>query len=387
MRVFIAILIILLSTQNAYADSGSIKLEDFTYNDFFCPQVNKIFFIQHDVELKKSMLKIFDPFELEVEKVILLDDYTDQVDLIQDGKCMLVLGNKIYERSHVENGTLRKVDFVTGEIQAEIVFDRYPRNMVIDNNRKFAFVTGGLNGSGMLYKIDLEKFEVVADIILKDPPEMLAITPDGKKLYVRDESSITIPSPSGVERSSGGYGYSGTQQMFFPLTVYDTQDLSRISAVMTPIYSEKYFIIDDGRLILPGFCLELSPNPNMMVVDTNVVDTNVADTHNEEILEILDFGDIMIGYTAIDNRHLKLFATIGQRAGFDPEYPEFPHYELSGTILEVNLKDYSHRLIKICDSKVGQIIAIPTDTGTRLFCIDEPETPDDEIFLHYFDVE
>ena len=214
---------------------------------------------------------------------------------------------------------------------------------------------------------------VVADIMQYGMCSSIAFSSDDRKMYISDDSDVTIPSPSS-ETSSGEYEEYGPKQRFFPISVYDTQDLSNVTSIMTIIRSDNLFILKDARLISVGDCYEQEPSPDMMVVDTST----------DEIVEILDFGDIKISDSDIDERHHRIYATIALKAEPDPEYP---NYKYSGLILEINLDDYSHRIIDMCNKPLLRITAIPTDTGTRLLCIEKPQSEDADVFFHFLDVE
>lgn len=375
MRWFIAALIFLLTAANAYADSGTVKLEEFTYRIIYCSQIDKVLFVQWNEDMKKSLLKICNPLDFKEEKIILLDDFFDNVFLLQSGNCWLIFADHSNEQGYVETGSLRKVDFETGEIIAEIDFDRDFNSLFVDHNQKYAYVYSG-HEKGRLYKVDIEDFEIVADIMQFGMCEAMAFSLDDRKIYISDDSDITIPSPSS-EKSPGEFEEYGPKQRFFPVSVYDTQDLTNLTAIMTIMSSDQLFMLDDGRLAFLGYCFEQDPSPDIMVVDTQT----------DEIVEILDLGDFVIGDAGIDKRHHKIFATIAQRAEPDPEYPEYPNYQDSGFVLEINLDDYSHRLIEVSDKPLLRITVIPTDTGTRLLCIEKPESENADVFLHYLDVE
>jgi hypothetical protein len=377
MRFIIAIMTILLLTATACADSGTIKLDEFTYNITYNSRMNKVLMTQWNKDANISMFKICNPLDLEVEKLIVLDDFADEVTFIQESNCLLVFADKLNEKGHVKNTELRKVNLETGDVLAEIEIETSWNHMVIDNKQKYAFVYSGYE-EGSLYKIDIEDFEVVADIMQFGSCRIMGITLDGNKLYISSGSDIIVPSPS-FEESSDGMRYShGPKQKFYSVSVYDTQDLTHLTDIMTIMSSSHLFILEDGRLVFLGYCYhEQDPSPDMMVVDTQT----------DEIVEILDFGESMIDEVTIDKRHNKIFATTNMKDLINSPFPEYPNYLDTGTVLEINLDDYSHRFIEVSDKPLVNIIAVPTDTGTRLFCMEKSEDEDADVFLRYYDVE
>ncbi len=377
MRVIIAIVICFLVTTIACADSGNIKLDEFTYNITYNARMNKVLMTQWNKDANISIFKICDPVDLEVEKLIVLDDFADEVIFIQESNCLLVMADKINEKGHVKNTVLRKVNFETGDVLAEIGFETSWNHVAIGSKQKYAFVYSSYE-KGRLYKIDIEDFEVVADIKPHGSCRAMGITLDGNKLYISSGSDIIVPSPS-FEESSEGKRYShGPKQKFYSVSVYDTQDLTHLTDIMTIISSHHLFMLDDGRLVFMGYCShEKEPSPDMMVVDSET----------DEIVEILDFGESKIDEVTIDKRHNKIFATTNVKDLINSAFPEYPNYRDTGIVLEVNLDDYSHRFIEVSDKPLVRIIAVPTDTGTRLFCMEKSEDEDSDVFLRYYDVE
>jgi len=377
MRWIIATLILIVLSANACADNGTIQLEEFTNRIIYSSELDRVIFIQFNEEIEKSLLKICNPLDFTEEKLIVLDDFIDNIFYLKSSGLLLVFADQSDERGYIESGALRKIDFKTGEILAGIEFDKNFNSLFVDHNQKTAFVYSGYE-TATLYKIDIEDFEVVADISQRGQCDAIAISLNDRKIYISDKSNFTVPSPN-TEESSSGRPYSyGPKQMFYAISVYDTQDLTHLTSIMTIMSSSQLFMLDDGRLFFLGECYhEQDPSPDMMVVDTQT----------DEIVEILDLGEPMIDEVTIDKRHHKIFATTNMKDLINSPFPEYPNYLDTGIVLEINLDDYSHRFIEVSDKPLVNIIAVPTDTGTRLFCMEKREDEDADVFLRYYDVE
>lgn len=171
---------------------GSIEVGDRPHG-IAAPRAHDVLYVATEFD---NGLTLIDPAkDIVVKKYNIFGQRPNEIDVTSDGRFvyMPILGHGVYE----------VFDTVEEKIVARLATNGLPHNVVISPDDKFAYLSpmdGGHTPADVLskagyptttnekiYVVDVSNHQIVGTIATADAPRPIAISPDGKRLYVNTD--------------------------------------------------------------------------------------------------------------------------------------------------------------------------------------------------------
>ena len=305
------------------AGADSIVYCNHTYRIIYSPVTAKIY-LACAGEASTLELITIDPITLTEEHNFTVGGLTDMVVPVDNGVNLLILLSELDGNLRTSDGVLRKVNAQTGALVPgyEIVFDESPLTMVVDSAQNFAYVSVGLNEyPATITKISLANFQTVPpEVSFGRVPDVMALSNDDMKLYVRDRDLFEIFNPN--------------QQYYYQIGIINTVDMSENTPIQIMGLRPSHLVMgSDNRLF--------ASHPIPIDEDNTDISLIVINTVTDEIEEELSFNEMGIWDIGIDPINQKLYGLTGQRDFYDPESDYYFH-DTSPIIVQFDLTDPSY---------------------------------------------
>jgi len=341
-KIFIALMFIVMMYNISYANEGNIQFGD-NYYSIYGSISNLKLYINTLYYNGDTKLAVINAMTLCKEKELAINTIIQGIKSVDNGTSLIILLAECDKVETTEDGALIKMDSENGNILNSIVFDLCPMSMAIDEQNTYAYVTTGIRHDidGKLLKISLDNFQIEREIQFGRTSDSMALTNDGEKLYVKSQEYL-----GAIE------GYDDN----FYVSIFDTSDLSLIGHIPISFLHSNLIMGYDERLYIANRTA-VAWEPSILVIDTET----------DHIVETINPACGGIGFMAIDKVNRKLYCTTFPQTYHDLETDEWYH-QASNLILELDLQDYSHRLITVGDSEYWEIAIVNINGNCRLFC-------------------
>jgi DNA-binding beta-propeller fold protein YncE len=355
-KIIVVWIFLTILTGSAFADEGEKEFCGFTYSVNSSAQTSRVY-LGCAGNAESLELVIINPFSLQVDRKFPVKGLIQDVFPIEGGKFLLVLLVETDANEETSEGVLQKIDITAGEVVKELAFKRAPLAMVVDSDEKYAYVSSGINYdlTSSIDKISLDDFLVKSSVMFGDNPDDLAITSDGKKLYVKSEELFYKE----VEEET---------TFFWKVGIIDTLNMTIKDALQVPVIPLSVEMSTDDRLFI-GYSMPMSEE-NM---DFSLL---IVDTRTDKIEKELSFNEIGVADITYDPVSDMIYCIACPRTLFDKELEMYTH-ESTDMILAINLDDYSHTSFQLGDEPLWDITIVPfsNNTRSRIFGITESNSP------------
>jgi DNA-binding beta-propeller fold protein YncE len=341
-------ILVFFITTTTYSENVIELCDECTYSIFYDNQFESL--ITGCVRVHESYINYIDPSNNETYAQFMTDGYIHAVKTINDCGDVIVLLSECDYDEKTQDSKIQIIDFDTGTVVNEVYIDDWCVDMAVDSNEEFAYVTKGISNQERtkLQKYQLPQLQLVDEIEVGFETEDVVISQPANKVYVHN------------------------------IRTYDTWSIDPVD--LSIIVDDNY--IGHGRVNLKmGYDDRLfisRVNPDWR---GNAPCLFVIDTCTDEIIESFDFGDIGIGFMAVNPVTHKLYGAVSTKTYARPEDGELV-YELSNQIIELDLDDYSYRIFTVGNERLYQIALAYKNGMNRLYCLAWQSNN-----IHYIDVE
>ena len=349
-RIFSLIIMILICSYFVYADS--VNYCGFPYSIFYSQSTGYIY-LACAGDFDHLDLITIAPVTTLVVNNFRIGGLAKAVVPVDNGNNLLILLSALDDDPQTHEGVLRKINAETGVIVPgyEISFTECPLTMVVDNLQNYAYVSVGLDYSptSSIMKIDLSSFSILSPIVqFGEIPEVMALTNDDEKLYIKSEEIIKTPSDPFT---------------YFNIGVVNTDDMTMNDPIrIVNILPIQLVMGYDNRLYLSNHIPveEHNTDISLMVIDTN----------NDTIIENISLNGSGIWVMKVDELNQKLYGLIWNRDVFLPQHNRTT-FGPSPIIAQFDLTDptYTPTYMILDDEGLCDFVIASIPGSSRIFAI------------------
>ena len=355
-RLILILTIFMILVIPAGSESGNLQYGGCPYSIFYDNETDKI--LLGNVGSDPAYVKVIDPETLVVEKSIPIYGNPEGIISICNGSQILALLSNTDLVEETEDGILQKFDYSTGNIIQQLPLNLSPMAMIADSSETYAYVTAGIGGLSTLYKINIDNLQIV-DFEEKCGSMCwdIALSPDESKIYLIDHKAYKTGIEDPILRYQPCIG------------VFRISDLELIKRIFTVPVLDLLDTDNNGRLFASNATAGEGIDGSRLYESLYVIDTNT-----DEIIRTFLFDDYGIYKIDVDESGQYLYGTV----------VDVEEDSALGSLLELNLTDYSYRYIPVADVALLEIAIAPVNGGNRVFCISEDENDN---YIYYKDIE